>query len=335
MYIYRTDREYITFIKEIINMKKVNIKDTTLMCGIYLIEYPNNKVYIGQAQNIHLRILEHNSRARVGKRGDGKELQLCDKKIQKYFPNGVENYIVLEECPLNELDLKEDYWISHYNALNKNKGYNFLDKGNVSDRRGVDNINASINADQLKAIVSLLQNNYELSYQDIANQVGASLNVVQNINWGTRYVNPYLIYPLRKPNTHVSTRKDKIEDYFKNKEELLLLKEDLKWSWWLSIETDLVSKYNIPLKIMHDINTGKKFENIGNYTYPIRNKNIKNKNNLSKKDIIELLDDLKNTTMSMTEIGNKYGFGRGVISKINKGENYPIKNYNYPARKTN
>lgn len=41
-------------------MKKVNIKDTGVMCGIYLIEYPNGKVYIGQAQNIHLRMLEHN-----------------------------------------------------------------------------------------------------------------------------------------------------------------------------------------------------------------------------------------------------------------------------------
>ena len=62
-------------------MKYVSIKDTTVMCGIYLIEYPNGKIYIGQSQNIHLRILEHNSRAKVGHRGDKKELQLCDKKI--------------------------------------------------------------------------------------------------------------------------------------------------------------------------------------------------------------------------------------------------------------
>lgn len=163
-------------------MKKTNIKDTSVMCGIYLIEYPNGKVYIGQAQNIHLRILEHNSRAKVGKRGDGKELQLCDKKIKEYFPDGVKEYIVLEECKIEELDLKEEYWTSYYNALDKNKGYNFLDKGNVSGRRGVNNTNASINNTQLEQIIILLQNHYELSYQDIANEVGASLNVVQNIN---------------------------------------------------------------------------------------------------------------------------------------------------------
>lgn len=313
-------------------MKRISIKDTSMMCGIYLIEYPNGKVYIGQAQNIHLRMLEHNSRARVGHRGDKKELQLCDKKIKEYFENGVQEYIVLEECPINELDLKEDYWISYYDSLNKEKGYNFLDKGDVSGRRGIDNVNASINAEQLKAIVSLLQNNYELSYQDIADRVGASLNVVQHINWGTRYTNPYLQYPLRKSNTHASTKKT-IEDYFEDDEQLIELKEDLKWSWWLSVEVDLTNKYNIPLNIMHEINTGKRFENVGNYSYPIRNKNVRNKNNLSKQDIENLLNLLRTTNISMSELGKQYNFGRATISNINIGTAYPIKNYDYPARK--
>ena len=312
-------------------MKYVSIKDTTVMCGIYLIEYPNGKIYIGQSQNIHLRILEHNSRARVGHRGDKKELQLCDKKIKQYFENGVTKYIVLEECSINELDSKEDYWISYYDALNKEKGYNFLDKGDVSGRRGIDNSNASITENQLKVIIDLLSNSYELSYQNIADKVGTSLGVVQRINWGKSYVNPNLQYPLRKPNTHFSTRKT-VEDYFVDKNKLIELKEDLKWSWWLSIEKDLVNKYNIPLNIMHDINTGKKFKNIGEYSYPIRNKNIRNKNNLSKEDIEELLFLLRTTNISMTELGKKFNFSRATVSNINRGIVYPIKDYNYPAR---
>lgn len=312
-------------------MKYVSIKDTTVMCGIYLIEYPNGKIYIGQSQNIHSRILEHNSRARVEHRGDKKELQLCDKKIRQYFENGITEYIVLEECSIDELDSKEDYWISYYDALNKEKGYNFLDKGDVSGRRGVDNSNASINESKLKTIIDLLCNNYELSYQDIADKVCTSLCVVQRINWGKAYVNPNFQYPLRKPNTHFSTRKT-IEDYFIDNDKLIELKEDLKWSWWLSIEKDLVNKYNIPLKIMHNINTGKKFKDIGNYSYPIRNKNIRNKNNLSKEDIEELLFLLRTTNISMTELGKKINFGRATISNINRGIAYPIKDYNYPAR---
>ena len=136
---------------------------------------------------------------------------------------------------------------------------------------------------------------------------------------------------MRKPNTHFSARKT-VEDYFVDKDKLIELKEDLKWSWWLSIEKDLVNKYNIPLNIMHDINTGKKFKDIGDYNYPIRNKNIRNKNNLSKEDIEELLFLLKTTNISMTELGKKFNFGRAAISNINRGIAYPIKNYNYPAR---
>lgn len=54
---------------------------------------------------------------------------------------------------------------------------------------------------------------------------------------------------------------------------------------------------------MHNINTGKKIKDIGNYSYPIRNKNIRNKNNLSKEDIEELLFLLRTTNISMTELG--------------------------------
>ena len=314
-------------------MKYVSIKDTTVMCGIYLIEYPNGKVYIGQSQNIHLRMLEHNSRARVGHRGDRRELQLCDKKIRQYFENGVTEYIVLEECSINELDSKEYYWILYYDALNKEKGYNFLDKGDVSGRRGVDHTNASINENQLETIIDLLKNSYELSYQDIADKVGASLTVVQRINWGKAYVNPNLQYPLRKPNTHFSARKT-VEDYFVDNDQLIELKEDLKWSWWLSIEKGLVNKYNIPLIILREINTGKRFQDIGDYSYPIRNKNTNNKNNLSKEDIEELLFLLRTTNISMTELGKKFNFGRATVSNINRGLAYHIKDYDYPARDT-
>lgn len=316
-------------------MKKVSIKDTTVMSGIYLIEYPNKKIYIGQAQNIHLRVLEHNSRAKVGRRGDKRPLQLCDKKIREYFDNGIKEYIVLEECSIDELDSREDYWIEYYNALDKNIGYNFLDRGDVSGRRGVENVNASLDKERLELVIDLLQNHYELSYQDIADRVGVSLWVIQSVNWGKTYIDSNLEYPLREYNTHVSTQKNEVEDYFKDKQQLISLKEDLKWSWWLKVETDLVKKYGIPLRIMHSINNGRKFGDIGDYTYPIRKKNIKNKNDLSKGAVLEILNLLKTTNTPMATIGKQYNFERSTISKINQGTAYPIKNYNYPARKTN
>jgi hypothetical protein len=98
----------------------------------------------------------------------------------------------------------------------------------------------------------------------------------------------------------------------------------------------LIKKYNIPLKILREINQGKKFSNYGKYNYPIRTKNIRNIYNLSQLDILNILNDLRYTNMTMIDIGKKYNnLHRDTISKINKGKTYIIKNYDYPARKSN
>lgn len=314
-------------------MEKFKITEITCISGIYLIQYPNNKVYIGQAQNIRARILEHNCRARNGKRGDGRQLQLCDQKIQQYMPQGIKEYFVLERCDKEFLDDKEKYWIDFYGALDKQKGYNFLDKGDVSGRRGVEHTNASLDQAQLDTLVDFLINRLDLSYKDISEQLNISLSVVQNVCWGNRYINDNLQYPLRK-NNHSFAKKESVLDYFNSEELLLSLKEDLKSSWWLSIEVDLVKKYNIPLDILRDINHGRRFQNVGNYSYPIRTIGIRNKNSLTQDDVLAILNKLRTTQLSMTQIGKIYGLHRDTISKINLGRTYPILNYDYPARNT-
>lgn len=51
-------------------------------------------------------------------------------------------------------------------------------------------------------------------------------------------------------------------------------------------------------------------------------------------EILEILNLLKNSPYSMEWIGKKFGFGRATIRKINLGQSFPIKGYNYPARIT-
>lgn len=48
-------------------------------------------------------------------------------------------------------------------------------------------------------------------------------------------------------------------DYHINEEIILSIKEDLLYSWELNIEQDIFKKYNIPLKIIREINYGKKY----------------------------------------------------------------------------
>lgn len=286
--------------------------------GIYLLTYDNNKIYIGQAVNIRERALEHNN----------KNKEFCDKALKKH--NAI--LTILEE--INDIILLEDIeklYIKKYQATNKEIGYNILDGGNVSGKRGVENRNASLTQEQLDEVIDLLINHTELSLKEIGNKFNISQATVLKISTGKTYVNPQLNYPLRK-NNHESMKKNSYLNYFNSLEELLNLKEDLLYRWDLSMEKELIKKYNIPLKILRDINNGKKFKEYGNYNYPIRGRNIRNNNNFSIEDIQNILNLLKNTNLSMSKIGEKYSIHRDTVSKINKGQSYIIKNYNYPAR---
>lgn len=298
----------------------LNINDIPKnVSGIYKIEYDNGKIYIGQATNIRIRANEHNN----------KNNYPCDKALKKYNAT----LSILEEIiDFSLLDEKENYYIKKYDATNKNIGYNILEIGNASGKRGVNNQNAMFSQEQLNDIVDLLINHTELSLIDIANKYSVDQNTILRISKGQSYINPQLTYPLRL-NNHDSVKKNNIQDYFDNKEKLLQLKEDLLYRWDLTIEKDLIKKYNIPLKVLRDINNGRKFQEFGDYSYPIRKKNIRNENNFSIDDIKNILHLLRDTNNSMTNIGLMYQVNRSTISNINNGKSYIIKNYDYPARK--
>lgn len=129
--------------------------------GIYLLKYDNNKVYIGQAINIRERALEHNS----------KNKELCDKSLKKHNAE----LIILEEIqdiPL--LEEIEKIYIKKYDATNRENGYNILEGGNASGKRGIENRNASLNQEELNEVIDLLINHPELSYIDIGKKFNVS-----------------------------------------------------------------------------------------------------------------------------------------------------------------
>lgn len=296
-----------------------NIKDIPEnISGIYLLTYDNNKIYIGQAINIKQRALEHNSKSK----------EVCDQALKIHNAT----IQILEE--IKDVALLEDIeklYIKKYQATNKTIGYNILEGGNASGKRGVENKNASLNQNQLNEVINLLVYHPELSYTDIGNKFNVSQDTILKISLGKTYVNLELNYPLRR-NNHESVKKDSYLDYFNSLDELLNLKEDLLYRWDLTIEEDLLKKYSIPLKILRDINNGRKFQEYGNYSYPIRARNIRNNQNFSINDIEKILNLLHTTKLSMEKIGEKYNIHRNTVAKINKGEAYIIKNYNYPAR---
>lgn len=77
----------------------------------------NGKIYIGQSTNIHKRYIQHiyDSKHRPEKSTG------IDKAIAKY---GIENFEfeIIEECPVEQLNDREKYWIEYYNSYHQ--GYN-------------------------------------------------------------------------------------------------------------------------------------------------------------------------------------------------------------------
>ena len=83
--------------------------------GIYLItNIVNNKVYVGQAQNLYVRTRQHVLYEKN---------PLLKKAFKKY---GIDKFTidVLEQCETDKLDEREQYWMDYYEVIDKNKGYN-------------------------------------------------------------------------------------------------------------------------------------------------------------------------------------------------------------------
>ena len=77
------------------------------MIGIYKItKKSNGKSYIGQSNDIERRFKEHQYKEDIP----------IDMAIQKYGKDNF-SFEILEECSLDQLDEREQYWISHYNTF--------------------------------------------------------------------------------------------------------------------------------------------------------------------------------------------------------------------------
>ena len=90
------------------------------MIGIYKItKKEDGKSYIGQSNNCERRFKEHQ------KVGSASRIPV-DIAIEKYGKDAF-TFEIIEECTLEELNEKEQYWIKYYDT--KNNGYNCTDGG--------------------------------------------------------------------------------------------------------------------------------------------------------------------------------------------------------------
>ena len=116
--------------------------------GIYYIKnIVNGKLYVGQSINVHARLSRHKTDLRVGR--DSKHLQRAyDKYGEDHF-----EFALFMECPIDELDFWEKYYIAEWRTQDECFGYN-LDGGGSKSR---------LMSDKTKALMSKSRNGHVVS----------------------------------------------------------------------------------------------------------------------------------------------------------------------------
>lgn len=164
-----------------------------MMTGIYCITNKiNGKCYVGQSVNIEQRWNSHKSRPFNPK--SSQYDSIFYRAIRKY---GIDNFIftVLEECPKEELDKREIFWIKKLNSFNN--GYNLTIGGDSCPT------NSKLTDDEVKKIKNLLLNS-NLTETEIAKISEVSQRNISSINLGQSWHEEQLSYPLISNRQHVN-----------------------------------------------------------------------------------------------------------------------------------
>ena len=272
------------------NMEKYIYKLTNLI---------NNKIYIGQTNNIERRMKEH----------------MYDKRKNKPIHSAIEKYGV-ENFSLQILYYGEDYnkeekkWIEFYKSNNKENGYNIQSGG--EDSSGENNPMSKITQEQANEIIYLLLNT-NLSYNEIADKINLDIRYVQHINHGEAWSIPQYTYPLRNFANRLTN--DKVQEI------ILLLKDDSK-----SID-DIVEITQEKRSTILNINKGSSYKQ-QNEQYPIKYLTLNQEEKLNK--IIHLL---QTTTMTYEDIAKETNISSSNVYRINSGKMWYNESINYPIRK--
>lgn len=150
------------------------------MIGIYCIEnIINHKKYIGKSNNIDKRFLQHKNNLKNDKSRNYdlyNDMELFGLKSFKFY--------VLEECDIESLNERENYYIEKYNTVCD--GYNHVYGGDGTK---------SLSTQDLDKIENMLLNN--VPHQEIANKMNVSRELIQGINTGRYYFRDNKTYPIK------------------------------------------------------------------------------------------------------------------------------------------
>lgn len=268
----------------------------------------NNKiVYVGQTKNLKKRHYQHIHEA-INNPNNREYNSILARGMRKY---GVDAYelIVLEECAISELDEKEKYWIEYYDTFRH--GYNCTKGG-----QGVSG--AITHSDEtIKKVASLLQNSSE-TMQTIADKTNTSVALVCMVNQGEH--RPEILsnysFPIKERTVDIQEKR-----FWAIVNELLNTSKTLK---------DISKDMDVPYEYVRRINNGTA-RHQSTLVYPLRKVQVNNYST-DPNFILQILQDILYSDMSLSKIAQKYNVSKTTIYKINHGETYKQENLTYPLR---
>lgn len=93
--------------------------------------------------------------------------------------------------------------------------------------------------------------------------------------------------------------------------------------------SEICAEYDCSSGFLTAINKGESYPS-PNYSYPLRI--TKNGKHFSKEEVEDIIEKLKNRTITLAQIAKEYGVSQNVIVRINQGESYYNKDLIYPIR---
>jgi len=268
----------------------------------------NNKVYIGQTNNIRNRWNEHKRNGSSKELGNNYKLY---NAMNKYGINIFDFEII--EGPITNYNEREKYWISFYNSFTN--GYNMTIGGEDPPiLKGENSCLCKYSDEIINNIQKDLIENLK-SFDEISKEYNISKEYLSIINRGFARYNSQYKYPLRKANNSIIDE----ELVWEIIDELMFTTKCME-----QIQRDL----SVDSNTIYHINNGRHRYSPKNIKYPIR-KEFELWSEYIKQMVIK---DLKDHKLKIEEIAHKYNISRSSISKFNNGKIYKINNIQYPIR---
>lgn len=255
----------------------------------------------------------------IGGQGVGSGIENPNAKIKdQKIINAI--YEALGDEELTQKEIGEKYNVSQQ----------FISAINLGQRYYNPDLNYPIrperhySEDLLKHLAYSLKYEKDKSLQDIANEYEIDCSQLSLINQGKIYARDWLEYPIRKG---------------KNTSEIADFEQEIKTLLQTTTipQKDIAKQFNVSVNAISLINLGKSYRQ-NDLNYPLRqNYQQQNKNTKSfSPDIMKrIVDDLKNSDISMRALSDKYECTITTIMNINTGsiKKYRLENEKYPLRK--